>query len=97
MTRSYFAVPLVLLAACGGADELKEDRSAAIAGAEVVGPGSISTDLNQTFPSIDPLTGDLWYSEYGDSFDEQTIRVARSTAEGWGAPEVASFSGEWGD
>ena len=97
MMRWHLVVPLVMLAACGRVDEVGEDVSADIADAEIVGRGSISTELNQTFPSIDPVTGDLWYSEYGDSFDEQTILVARVTSAGWGDPEVAPFSGEWGD
>lgn len=64
---------------------------------ERVGAGIISTDRNETFPSIDPLTGSLWFSVYDDSFDAQTIMFSRPTDSGWNEPEVASFSGDWGD
>ncbi len=100
-----------VLVGCGGqerpvegtvVEEPPESEAVAVAPrgmaeAEIVGPGTISTDLNQTFPAIDPVTGDLWYSEYERSFDDQTILVARATSEGWSTPEVASFSGRWGD
>lgn len=62
-----------------------------------VGEGIISTDRNQTFPTIDPVDGSLWFSVYNDSFDDQTIMFSRRTDTGWAAPEVAPFSGEWGD
>jgi len=65
--------------------------------AQIVGEGVISTSGNQTFPSQDPLTGDLWFSVYEGSFDDQTIIVSRSSGARSGAPEVASFSGTWGD
>ena len=64
---------------------------------EIVGEGVISTSGNQTFPSQDRVTGDLWFSVYEDSFDEQSIMVSRQTESGWASPEMASFSGKWGD
>jgi hypothetical protein len=64
---------------------------------ERVGAGIISTDRNETFPALDPVTGSLWFSVYDESFDAQTIMFSRWTDSGWGAPEVASFSGDWGD
>jgi hypothetical protein len=50
---------------------------------EIVGEGVISTEESQTFPSEDPITGDLWFSVIGRSFDAQTIMVARRTDSGW--------------
>jgi hypothetical protein len=65
---------------------------------ELVGAGVISTpDRNQTFPAEDPRTGDLWFSVYNDDFDEHTIVVSRRAGDGWSMPEVAPFSGRWGD
>jgi Tol biopolymer transport system component len=64
---------------------------------EIVGEGVISTSSNQTFPMEDPATGDLWFSSFEGSFDQQTILVARRTENGWAAPQVAPFSGRWGD
>lgn len=100
-----FGVTLVaaLVAGCTG-DARESDQSVTSASqgepapmVEIVGEGVVSTDGSQTFPAIDPTTGDLWYSEIGESFDEQTILVARRTDAGWATPEVASFSGHWGD
>jgi Tol biopolymer transport system component len=64
---------------------------------EVVGAGVISTERKETFPAVGPMDGTLWFSVYDDSFDDQTIMFARRTDTGWTAPEVAPFSGEWGD
>jgi len=97
--------PVVLLvcaamAGCGTSDEPDEPGSTDLVDSgvvEVVAEGVISTSENQTFPSEDPLSGDLWFSVIGDSFDEQSIMMARRTGNGWAPPEVASFSGTWGD
>lgn len=64
---------------------------------ELVQPGIISTDGNETFPAQDPSDGALWFSMYEHGFAEQTIFFARTTADGWATPEVAPFSGTWGD
>lgn len=92
-----------ILAGCTG-DRTGADQSATNGSqgdpptvVEIVDEVVTSTEGSQTFPAIDPTTGDLWYSEIGESFDEQTILVARRTAAGWATPEVASFSGRWGD
>lgn len=65
---------------------------------EVVGAGTISLpDRHETFPSVDPADGALWFSTYTDGFDDQTIWRAPATGDGWGEPAVAPFSGTWGD
>lgn len=64
---------------------------------ELVGRGVISTDRNETFPAEDPVDGSLWFSVYDASFEGQTIMFARRTRSGWSTPQVAPFSGEWGD
>lgn len=64
---------------------------------EIVGAGVVSTAANQTFPAIDPVTGDLWFSEYTNSFADQTIRFSRWEGSGWLPPTTAPFSGTWGD
>ena len=71
--------------------------TASPAAIERVAAGIISTDRNETFPMVDPVNGSLWFSVYDDSFDDQTIMFSRRTDSGWAAPEVAPFSGEWGD
>lgn len=89
------------LAACAGESEVTEERPeepVERAAPEIVASGVVSTDeRNQTFPAIDPQTGDLWYSEYSDSFDDQVLMRAPAAEGHWGAPEVVPFSGEWGD
>lgn len=64
---------------------------------ELVGEGVVSTGRNETFPMEDPVDGDLWFSVYERGFNDQTIMVARRQGAGWGTPEVAPFSGTWGD
>lgn len=85
--------------------ELRPDRGNSAPGsatgrgeAELVGPGSISLPhRSEVFPAIDPRDGSLWFSVYDDSFDEQTLMLARWTGTDWAEPEVAPFSGRWGD
>lgn len=68
------------------------------AGVEVIGAGVISTpSRNEVFPAEDPVTGDLWFSAYDDDFNGQTVMVSRRAPSGWSEPEVAPFSGHWGD
>jgi len=64
---------------------------------ERVAPGVLATARNETFPAIDPRTGDLWFSVYDASFDAQTIMVAPKAGDTWAAAGVAAFSGTHGD
>ena len=79
-------------------DDAAQELSGA-PGPELVQPGVISTEGNETFPAVDPGDGALWFSVYEGGFADQTIMVAaRATSgDGWSAPVVASFSGRWGD
>jgi Tol biopolymer transport system component len=96
---AWILVGTVTVGACAEPDreEASVDETSLVDAVEIVGEGIISTEANQTFPALDPLTGDLWFSVYEGSFDEQTIMFARRTESGWATPEVAPFSGEWGD
>lgn len=100
--RLIVAMGWCVLGACATPDEpdggtASPDRSEGSARVEIVAEGVVSTSESQTFPAEDPVTGDLWFSVIGDSFDAQTIMVARRTPSGWGSPEIAPFSGDWGD
>ena len=64
---------------------------------ELVQPGVISTDRNETFPAIDPRDGSLWFSVYDRDFDAQTLVVARARGAGFERPVRAPFAGEHGD
>lgn len=86
------------LFACGRPGDQTEDSVPQPAeGVEIVAEGLTAASVNQTFPSQDPATGDLWFSVYEDSFDDQTIMIARRTPSGWAPAEPAPFSGKWGD
>lgn len=63
---------------------------------ELVSPGIISTDANETFPSIDPRDGSLWFSVYERSFDRQTIMRAEAHGDSWKPRVAAPFSGPHG-
>jgi Tol biopolymer transport system component len=65
---------------------------------ELVQPGVISTDRNETFPSIDPVDGSLWFSVFSDSWNKHTMMRAPRQGSTWGTPAVVSWSGgEWSD
>jgi len=100
--RALRAVILIALVACIACGEPTPDHEpSTMAGAPSDSGIAALVDVqipgNQTFPAIDPVTGDLWFSVYEDSFDGQTIMMATKTETGWAAPEVAPFSGRWGD
>jgi len=100
--RALSAVALTTLIVCIACGEPAPDHQPSTAegapsGSGVVVQVDVQVPGNQTFPAIDPVTGDLWFSVYEDSFDGQTIMVAKKAETGWAAPEVAPFSGRWGD
>jgi hypothetical protein len=65
---------------------------------QLVQPDVISTARNETFPSVDPADGSLWFSVYHDNFDRQTILRAPKNGATWGAPAAVPFStGTFGD
>jgi len=101
MTRIFAAIAATLLAL--GIGKFATGRPDVVAPAagpvavERVAAGIVSTDRNETFPALDPVTGSLWFSVYDDSFGAQTIMFSPRTDGAWAVPEVASFSGNWGD
>ena len=90
---------IIAFPGCAGSDAPPPEtqRSESQQLVEVVGQGVISTDGNETFPAQDPVNGALWFSVYENSFGAQTIMFAERTESGWAPPQVALFSGEWGD
>ncbi len=85
MTRSM----MLLLAALAGGPSWAHSQQAQ---PEVVQPGTISTDQNQTFPTIDPVDGSLWFSVYQRNFGRQIIVRAPWNGTSWQQPQPASFS-----
>ena len=59
---------------------------------ELVQDGVISTTRNETWPSIDPADGSLWFSVYDANFDRQTIVRAPKSGSTWGTPAAVAFS-----
>lgn len=90
MTVRYMTITLASLLAAGSARSQEIEP-------ELVAPTIVSTEANETFPVIDPVTGWLWFSRYEDDFDNQTIMFARPEGASWSLPETAPFSGTWGD
>lgn len=82
---------------CSAPEAQQEDPGPISTIPEIVGEGVISTARNQTFPMLDPLSGQLWFSEYDTSFGAQTILFSEQDEDGWQEPEVAPFSGTWND
>jgi Tol biopolymer transport system component len=100
--RLVVAVAWCALGACAAPEERDEarvppDGAQGSTRVEIVAEGVLPKSESQTFPAEDPATGDLWFSVIGESFDTQTVRVARKTDSGWASPEIAPFSGVWGD
>lgn len=64
---------------------------------ELIGPGVISTGLQETSVAITADGNTLFFmrSDMGETDD--TIMVSHKRGKTWGAPEVASFSGQWHD
>lgn len=100
---------LAVFSACGGdpdgdarADTTPAPRASVAAEPsgdepERIQPGTISSDVNETWPSVDPVDGSLWFSRYERNFNQQTILVAARDGDGWSTPTVATFSGSHGD
>ncbi len=95
-----------LVAACGGGEPpAPATADAGDSNVEAAGDAhlvavpvtGLPEGASLTFPSVDPGTGDLWFSVFTGSFDDQTIYVSRHAGGTFAAPEVAPFSGRWGD
>jgi hypothetical protein len=81
------------IAACCG---LLFMATAAIAG-ELVGPGMISTGLQETSAALTPDGNTLYFMRSDFAESDDTILVSQREHGRWSTPRVASFSGEWHD
>jgi len=86
MKRHRVACALALTLAC-----------ASTAAADLLGPGVISTGLQETSATFSPDGNTVYFmrSDFGEKDD--TILVSHRRDSGWSAPAVASFSGQWHD
>ncbi|MBD8874603.1 PD40 domain-containing protein [Rhodanobacter sp. DHB23] len=64
---------------------------------ELVGPGVISTGLQETSAAVTPDGDTLYFMRSDFAEQDDTILVSHRADGHWGTPQVASFSGQWHD
>lgn len=64
---------------------------------ELVGPGVISTGLQETSAALSPDGSTLYFMRSDFAEKDDTILVAHRRDGQWSMPDVASFSGQWHD
>ena len=65
--------------------------------AELLGPGVISTGLQETTAALSPDGKTLLFLRSDFAEKDDTILLAHRQGKGWSTPEVAPFSGQWHD
>jgi len=65
--------------------------------AELLGPGVISTGLQETTAAFSPDGATLLFLRSDFAEKDDTILISHRRGDGWSAPEVAPFSGQWHD
>ncbi|NII73296.1 hypothetical protein FHW84_001865 [Dyella sp. SG562] len=68
-----------------------------VGAAELLGPGVISTDLQETTAALSPDGQTLLFLRSDFAEKDDTILLAHRQGNSWSAPEVAPFSGQWHD
>jgi Tol biopolymer transport system component len=71
--------------------------AAPAAAAELLGPGVISTGLQETTAAFSPDGQELYFLRSDFAETDDTILVSQHQGKGWSLPKVASFSGQWHD
>ncbi|WP_430392031.1 TolB family protein [Dyella sp. 20L07] len=64
---------------------------------ELLGPGVISTGLQETSATLTPDGNTLYFMRSDFAEKDDTILVSRRRDGRWSTPEVVSFSGQWHD
>jgi Tol biopolymer transport system component len=67
------------------------------AAGELIGPGVISTELQETSATLSPDNNTLYFMRSDFAEKDDTILVTHRHGDRWDTPEVASFSGQWHD
>lgn len=62
---------------------------------ERIAPGVISTEGGEAFPALSPDGETLWFATHDPDWRHHEVVFSRRGEDGWGAPEVAPFSGGW--
>lgn len=71
--------------------------AATASGAELLGPGVISTGQQETSAAFSPSGTTLYFMRSDFAEKDDTILVSQLRGGHWSTPEVASFSGQWHD
>src|SRR5579859_3341662 len=87
MKLHTFACAMVLALGCAASSEA----------AELLGPGVISTGLQETTAALSPDGQTLYFLRSDFAETDDTILVSHRHGKAWSTPEVASFSGQWHD
>lgn len=88
-----FLAALLLTATAHAAERAAADAQAG----ELVGPGTISTGLQETSVALTPDGATLYFMRSDLNESDDTILVSHRRDGRWSAPDVAPFSGRWHD
>jgi len=87
----------LVLAACLAAMLAALPAARAATTGELLGPGVISTGLQETSAALTPDGQTLYFMRSDFAEADDTILVAHRAAGRWSTPQVAAFSGQWHD
>jgi hypothetical protein len=87
----------LVLAACLAVMPVTLPAARAATVGELLGPGVISTGLQETSAALTPDGGTLYFMRSDFSEKDDTILVSSRRNGRWSTPEVAAFSGQWHD
>lgn len=85
------------LAVCIAATYAASAATPATTGGELVGPGVISTGLQETSAALTPDGRTLYFMRSDFAEADDTIMVSRRSGDHWSTAQVAAFSGRWHD
>jgi hypothetical protein len=87
----------LVLAACLAAMLAALPAAQAATTGELLGPGVISTGLQETSAALTPDGRTLYFMRSDFAEADDTILVTHRAAGRWSTPQVAAFSGQWHD
>lgn len=87
----------LVLAACLAATLIALPAAQAATTGELLGPGVISTGLQETSAALTPDGQTLYFMRSDFAEADDTIMVSQRVDGRWSAPRVAAFSGQWHD
>lgn len=88
MSPRYFVLAACLVAAFAAHAQTR---------GELLGPGTVSTGLQETSVALTPDGNTLYFMRSDFAERDDTILVSHREGGHWGTPQVAAFSGQWHD